>query len=94
MIKKLLSNIAISVYAEGGKGGAGSQNRANSGNNFARPTSEQRRGNETMSNYYNRTKQSALGGTLRKITQVKPRGTGTSSKNTRSRGTGTRNKKG
>lgn len=30
-----------------------------------RPTSQQRRGNETMGNYYRRTGQSALGGNAR-----------------------------
>ena len=54
----------IKAYASGG-GGTGSQNRAGSGSNFTRPTSQQRRGNESMGNYYRRTGQSALGGNSR-----------------------------
>lgn len=54
----------MKAYASGG-GGAGSQNRAGSGSNTTRPTSQQRRGNETMGNYYRRTGQSALGGNSR-----------------------------
>lgn len=54
----------MKVYASGG-GGAGSQNRAGSGSNYARGTSAQRRGNESMGNYYRRTGQSALGGNAR-----------------------------
>lgn len=45
--------------------GPGSQNRPGSGNNTTRPTSLQRRGNESMSNYYQRIGQSALGGNAR-----------------------------
>ena len=55
----------IKAYASGGAGGRGSQNRAGSGDNFVRPTSQQRRGNEPMGNYYRRTGQSALGGNSR-----------------------------
>ena len=55
---------AMKVFASGG-GGAGSQNRAGSGNNFVRPASQQRRGNESMGAYYRRTGQSALGGNAR-----------------------------
>lgn len=54
----------MKAYASGG-GGVGSQNRAGSGNNFARGTSAQRRGNESMGAYYRRTGQSALGGNAR-----------------------------
>lgn len=54
----------LRAYASGG-GGAGSQNRAGSGSNFARGTNQQRRGNESMGNYYRRTGQSALGATSR-----------------------------
>ena len=54
----------IKAFASGG-GGAGSQNRAGSGANYARPTSQQRRGNESMSAYYRRTGQTALGGNVR-----------------------------
>lgn len=54
----------LRAYASGG-GGAGSQNRAGSGSNFARGTGQQRRGNESMGNYYRRTGQSALGATSR-----------------------------
>lgn len=54
----------LRAYASGG-GGAGSQNRAGSGNNYARGTNQQRRGNESMGNYYRRTGQSALGATNR-----------------------------
>ena len=44
----------LKVFASGGSG-------ANKGRGTAvRPTSEQRRGNESMSNYYRRTGQSAL----------------------------------
>lgn len=42
------------VYASGG-GGAGSQNRAGSGNNTINSTNAQRRGNESMGNYIRRT---------------------------------------
>lgn len=62
------------VYASGG-GGVGSQNRAGSGDNFARSTSAQRRGNESMGNYYRRTGQSALGATTRtrgNLTNITP----------------------
>lgn len=54
----------IKAFASGG-GGAGSQNRAGSGSNFARGTDQQRRGNESMGAYYRRTGQSALGGNAR-----------------------------
>lgn len=55
----------IKAYASGGAGGRGSQNRAGSGTNFARPASQQRRGGESMGAYYRRTGQSALGGNAR-----------------------------
>lgn len=55
----------MKVYAQPHTNGTGSQNRAGSGENFNRPTSDQRRGNETMGNYLGRTGQSALGATKR-----------------------------
>ena len=55
----------IKAYAEPKTNGTGSQNRAGSGDNFNRPTSAQRRGNESMGNYYRRTGMSALGATAR-----------------------------
>lgn len=48
----------IKAYASGG---AGNANRGTT----VRPASQQRRGNETMANYYRRTGQSALGGNAR-----------------------------
>lgn len=59
--------LLIKAYAEpkNGRAGSGSQNRAGSGSNFARPASQRRRGAETMSAYYRRTGQSALGATSR-----------------------------
>ena len=54
----------IKAYASGG-GGAGSQNRAGSGSNFARSASQKRNGPESMGAYYRRTGQSALGATSR-----------------------------
>ena len=57
----------IKAYASGGNGSA---NRGTA----VRPTSQQRRGNESMSNYYKRTGQSALGGNARtrgKLTTVR-----------------------
>lgn len=54
----------LKAYASGG-GGTGSQNRPGSGENYTRDTSLQRRGNESMSSYYNRVGQSALGGNAR-----------------------------
>lgn len=47
----------IKAYASGGAGG----NRGTA----VRPTSQQRRGNESMGAYYRRTGQSALGGNAR-----------------------------
>lgn len=44
----------IEALASGGGGGRGSQNRAGSGNNYTRGSQFQRRGNETMTNYYRR----------------------------------------
>lgn len=49
----------IKAYASGGSGA--SRNRGTA----VRPTSQQRRGNESMGNYYRRTGQSALGGNAR-----------------------------
>ena len=48
----------IKAYASGG---AGNANRGTA----VRPTSAQRRGAESMGNYYRRTGQSALGGNVR-----------------------------
>ena len=58
----------LKVFAEpysGNNGQRGSQNRPGSGDNFARPASEQRRGREGMTQYYRRTGVSALGGNVR-----------------------------
>lgn len=49
----------IKAYASGGSGASRGRGTA------VRPTSQQRRGNETMGNYYRRTGQSALGGNAR-----------------------------
>ena len=62
----------LKVYASGGRGGAGSQNRPGSGNNFVRPADQQRRGNETMGQYLRRTGQSALGGNARTRGRLAP----------------------
>lgn len=67
--------LIINAYAEQHRNGAGSQNRAGSGANFARGTGAQRRGNESMSNFYRRTGQSALGGNVRtrgRLTAIRP----------------------
>lgn len=61
----------LKAYATGG-GGKGSQNRAGSGENYARGTDQQRRGNESMSSYYKRTGQSALGGNSRTRGRLAP----------------------
>lgn len=57
--------LIINAFAEPKSNGNGSQNRANSGENYTRGTEFQRRGNESMSNYYRRIGQSALGGNVR-----------------------------
>ena len=63
----------LKAYATGGRGVAGnSQNRRGSGNNFTRPTSEQRRGPETMGDYLSRTGQTALGGNARTRGRLAP----------------------
>ena len=56
----------VKAYASGGAGGKGTA---------VRPTSAQRRGNESMGNYYRRTGQSALGGNARtrgRLTTITP----------------------
>ena len=57
--------LILKAYAQPHTNGTGSQNRPGAGNNFTRPTNQQRRGNESMSNFYRRTGQSALGGNAR-----------------------------
>lgn len=55
----------IKAYASGG-GGANSRNNARSGvGTIVRGANQQRRGNESMGDYYRRTGQSALGGNAR-----------------------------
>jgi len=59
----------IKAYASGGSGGGAGRGIA------VRPTSAQRRGNESMSAYYRRTGQSALGGNARtrgRLTTITP----------------------
>ena len=56
----------IKAYASGGSGNRGT---------VVRPASAQRRGNESMSAYYRRTGQSALGGNVRtrgRLTTIRP----------------------
>ena len=51
----------LKVFAEpsGNRGGAGSQNRVGSGNNYGRSSAAQRRGKESQGNYIRR-----MGGSL------------------------------
>lgn len=65
----------LKVFAEpysGNRGPRGSQNRPGSGSNFTRPTTDQRRGNESMGNYLRRTGQTALGGNARTRGRLAP----------------------
>lgn len=66
----------LRALAEGHKNGVGSQNRAGAGENFTRGTDQQRRGNESMSSFYHRTGQSALGGNARTRGRLAPIGQG------------------
>lgn len=62
----------IKAYAEPNSSGSGSQNRQGSGENYARGADQQRRGNESMGNYYRRTGQSALGASSRTRGKLAP----------------------
>lgn len=59
-MKKLFVITALAEPASSGRGTA------------VRPTSQQRRGNESMGNYYRRTGQSALGGNARTRGRLAP----------------------